>query len=54
MGHEDRGAWDWEDVPQPAKPRALTALERLLLDRALDRSVEVIDEGFTDSGGVKS
>jgi hypothetical protein len=47
---------DWEEilwVLQPAKPRVLTALERLILDRAIDRTVEVIDEGFTDSGDKK-
>jgi hypothetical protein len=21
MGHEDRGAWDWEQVPQPREPK---------------------------------
>ena len=30
MGHEDRGSWDWEDVPQPPKPKALKKLERVM------------------------
>jgi hypothetical protein len=29
MGHEDRGSWDWEDVPQPPKPSALERIAKL-------------------------
>lgn len=27
MGYEDRGSWDWEQVPQPAEPRVLIGVD---------------------------
>jgi hypothetical protein len=32
MGHEDRGAWDWEGVPKPMKTLSQRLLAATLLD----------------------
>lgn len=29
MGHEDRGSWDWEQIPQPPEPKELKVLKEM-------------------------
>lgn len=32
MGHEDRGSWDWEKIPQHSPPKELLDLLRLMAE----------------------